>query len=143
MQSMSEFLSANGWNYTVFLKCFAGPPDDNTELEAHVGKLLGAKVLVEDLGIVGEIELLAEITESLSFVGSNAEGVEPELIDSIEFRTHLSEVTDEVKHLVGVSDTVRRINIVEGHPAYPVFWDFSFLFKGGTHSTLFVGCSSD
>jgi hypothetical protein len=31
----------------------------------------------------------------------------------------------------------------EGHPAYPVFWDFAFVIAGPTEAEVFIGSSSD
>ncbi len=32
---------------------------------------------------------------------------------------------------------------LEGHPGYPVFWDFAFLFVSNSNATILIGSSSD
>ena len=143
LEDIAEFLNTNGWNYTVFLMCYEGPSSLHADLDSAVGRLVGSEVVVEDLGQVEEAELLAEVASCLSFVGSDGEGVEPQLVESGEFRSLLIGVMNDAKHLASRASTIRRLRILEGHPAYPVFWEFAFLFTASSKLILFIGSSSD
>jgi len=39
--------------------------------------------------------------------------------------------------------TIKRFWLKQGHPAYPVFWDFAFVVIGTQQVELFIGSSSD
>ena len=38
---------------------------------------------------------------------------------------------------------IERFWLKEGHPAYPVFWDFAFVIAGPHETKVFIGSSSD
>jgi hypothetical protein len=52
-------------------------------------------------------------------------------------------ILESIAQLSKSSTKIKALALVEGHPAYPVFWDFAFLFLGENDCLLLVGSSSD
>lgn len=49
----------------------------------------------------------------------------------------------EMDKLVDGADTIMSFWLKEGHPFYPVFWDFAFLIEKNNDAIVFIGSSSD
>jgi hypothetical protein len=52
-------------------------------------------------------------------------------------------VLAELKSKVDVASLLAHFWLQEGHPAYPVFWDFAFVVAGPEGGLVFLGSSSD
>ena len=55
----------------------------------------------------------------------------------------LNRVVANAKATSSKANRIEKFRLDEGHPAYPVFWDFAFLFTSSDEATVLVGSSSD
>ena len=64
-------------------------------------------------------------------------------MQSEEFARLLELTMAEVSSAVESATKIETFRFSEGHPAYPVFWDFALLFASPTETVILVGSSSD
>jgi hypothetical protein len=98
------------------------------------------------LGGIEEVQSSAvwpEIEELLLYAGDEGAGPSGSVIGSELFSAMMDELKSELGTLVGTATKVERFWIQDGHPAYPVFWDFAFLFWEDSKATVLIGSSSD
>ena len=79
---------------------------------------------------------LQEICENLN-VGSLNYGVSIKLFEAPGL------AGESVTELVTKSEQVMGFWLKAGHPFYPVYWDYAFLFEVGNDAFVLIGSSSD
>jgi hypothetical protein len=52
-------------------------------------------------------------------------------------------VLSELERLTSQASLLAEFELGEGHPAYPVFWDFGYVIAGPAGGLVFIGSSSD
>jgi hypothetical protein len=62
---------------------------------------------------------------------------------SESFIALIDELKEALLQLAGASKKIQRFWLQDGHPAYPGFWDFAFLFWEAGKATIVIGSSSD
>ncbi len=133
-----------GYNYTVFLWHYHDPaalPDE--ELSGILHRTLPkAEIVVGGSQTSTAEELLTDISDAIGHIGDSGYGPMPERIQSEVFRQLLSEVIQECMLLCSGA-RIELFWLKEGHPAYPVFWDFSFAIRHEHGCDILVGSSSD
>jgi hypothetical protein len=105
--------------------------------------MLGNDAVVERIQAVTLDEALAEIRSSLSYPGDSGAGPDPETLRSERFTRLLSDLLAEIEAVSRQATRIEQFWLEEGHPAYPVFWDFAFLFTGMSEAVALIGSSSD
>ena len=143
LSSIAEFLNAAGWNYSVFLHAYALPSVAGTPPEQIIANALGSTVVVADLKVVTAPEVVSEVGASISYAGDSGAGPDPASLQSERFAELLSGLLKETETVARGADRIEQFRFKDGHPAYPVFWDFAFLFVGPVESVVLVGSSSD
>jgi hypothetical protein len=143
LSSIAAFPDNAGWNYSVFLKLYPVHHAAEVTTAQVVPLALGGDIKIANLRAVSVSEVLSEIELSLSYPGDSGAGLEPTALASPEFQALLSDVLEEMKVLARIADRIEQFHIEDGHPAYPVFWDFAYVFFGPLQSFVLVGSSSD
>lgn len=140
LQSLAEKLE--GANYSVFLMCYhlqhAATADDSEVIEKCF-----EGVSFDRLKPIDATALNRRIRRCLSYTGDDSHGPDSAVLESEVFKQLKSQCLNQIQELYSVSLRVQEFNIRDGHPAYPVFWDFSFLFRSVSESHLLIGSSSD
>ena len=132
-----------GYNYQVFLRTYTAKHDHNADIAAIVAAALGDKTTVRNTYTHTTDELVATIKSHLEYRGDDSSGPIADRLDGPEFSALLNTLLNRVRELCWSSVSVTGLWIADGHPAYPVFWDFAYLFRGAESSTIFIGSSSD
>jgi len=70
-------------------------------------------------------------------------GPRPNVVQSARFKELLVGLTTELRLLCSSTSRIERFRFEDGHPGYPVFWDFAFLVRTAKESLILVGSSSD
>lgn len=143
LSALAEFLNAAGWNYSVFLRCYGAPFGASVSSEAVIHSALGTTAVVGGCREVTPAEALAEIRESLTYAGDSGAGPAPQAMQSERFAELLDRVLAEVGAAAARSIRIEQFWLREGHPAYPVFWDFAFLLREKNEAVVIAGSSSD
>jgi hypothetical protein len=140
---IATLLNSEGTNYTVFLRAFPCTCDAQASTEALVLSALGDEAVVERSRSVTIEEAVAAISEGLSYRGDEAAGPGVRVLKSNQFAALLNEILMELRSLAQRGALVEEVHLQEGHPAYPVFWEFGFLVRDSKEPFLLIGSSSD
>lgn len=132
-----------GINYVVFLRAYRCPFVPDAPAEWYVYQALGPDVVVGGIGEVGGPEVLAEVESALRYAGDRHAGPKPVVLRSRRYKGLVRAVLSELEQAVAEASVVATFWLREGHPAYPVFWDFAFVIAGPAGGLVFVGSSSD
>ncbi|QNM98594.1 hypothetical protein [Chitinimonas koreensis] len=143
LEKITVRLHENATNYSVFLHAYEVPYVQQADSAALIRTGLGVEAV---LGGVDEVEVGAvctEVEDALLYPGDDGAGPGNLVFQNELFIELLNELKGEIRRLASASFKIERFWLQDGHPAYPVFWDFAFLFWGKDKATLFIGSSSD
>ncbi len=143
LEGIVKTLNADARNYNVFLKCFVVPLSNPTETDTIIKMAFGAEATLGGIRSVDKASVWPSLKEDLLYSGDAGAGPNPGAMKSKRLLSLMRVLEDEVRDLVETSITVEWFWLRSGHPAYPVFWDFAFLFSGKTAASILIGCSSD
>jgi RNA binding exosome subunit len=143
LTEMAELLNSDGWNYSVFLKAYSGATESASNISDIVNALIGNGIAVDEVRDVDATEVTEEVSRSLGYVGNESAGPSAKILASAEFSNLVKSILESIAQLSKSSTGIKALTFVEGHPAYPVFWDFAFLFLSENDCLLLVGSSSD
>lgn len=143
LTEIADLLNSDGTNYSVFLKAYSGATRGVSEVGDIVIRLIGHDVLVTEIRDSDVTEVADEVREGLSYAGDESAGPGPSTLGSAAFSNLLKRILEAIAQLSERSYGLKSLRFMEGHPAYPVFWDFAFLFLGNDKHVLLVGSSSD
>lgn len=143
LSRMAKLLESDSTNYSVFLRAFSCVAPGASEIEDVVKELVGNDVVLNEVHECNFAEVAEELSDCLGYVGDEGAGPDPDTLRLPEFSNLLKEISDDVAQAGKRSNRVKSFRFLKGHPAYPVFWDFAFLFLGDEMHELIVGSSSD
>lgn len=143
LTEMAELLNANGVNYSVSLRAYSGVMQDKTDISDIISGLIGEEVVIGGVQDLGVTEVTEALREYLGYPGDESAGPDVSTLESVEFSGLLNRLLESVAQLSETSFGLKSFWFAEGHPAYPVFWDFAFLFLRKNEHCLLVGSSSD
>lgn len=132
-----------GYNYQVFLRAYR-VPFAPSELSAwYVAQALGpSAVVIGSVPVTGP-EILSEVEQSLRYTGEEGSGPKPAVLRSQRFNELVLAVLSELEVAAAGASLRAQFWLGEGHPAYPVFWDFAYVIAGPADGLVFIGSSSD
>lgn len=140
---MAQLLNEDGLNYSVFLQTYLVPMGSATSSQQLIQTALGDSAVIGEVQKITTQEMLSEVQASLAYGGSSGARPGQGVIQSERFKELLSTLLEDAEAACSKAVKVEQFWSKEGHPAYPVFWDFAFLFSGTKKSMVFVGSSSD
>lgn len=143
LTSVAEFLDDAGWNYSVFLRSYTTPPTEGASSEQLIRSALGSTAVIGRIEAVTPVEVVSEVRTSISYAGDSGAGPDPKAMQSDRFSELLAALLQETEAAARSAVRVEQFWLGAGHPAYPVFWDFAFLFTGTNEAVVLVGSSSD
>lgn len=132
-----------GYNYQVFLRRYKMPYMPGANTQHYIAAALGPTAVVGGSCSVTRQEVLAEVEKSLQHTGDNAYGPRPSVLSSKKFKDMLKSVLTHIERAASSATLIEQFWLKEGHPAYPVFWDFAFVVAGPSGVEVFIGSSSD
>jgi hypothetical protein len=132
-----------GYNYQVFLRAYRAPFAPGEPAEWYVARALGPTAVVERSVPVTGPEIIAEVERSLRYAGDEGSGPKPSALRSRRFEELVASVVGEVARAVAGAVLLAQFWLRDGHPAYPVFWDFAFVIAGADGGLVLIGSSSD
>ena len=143
LAAVADFLNATGWNYSVFMQIYEASTSLGKDTERLIVSALGNEVRISDVKSVTVDNVLVEIRSGLTYPGTDGAGPDRSALATPQFAELLQSVLSEASELARSASKIEQCCIEEGHPAYPVFWDFAFLFTLPMTVLLLVGSSSD
>ena len=136
----------NGWgalNYCASLKVFPALEKAGSSAKEIVESALKKSVKLSHCYKYTEQEILEDVEKSLLYVGDDGAYPNLDFVKSENFKIITTKILESIKTELSKSSQVIGVSIVEGHPFYPVFWDFSFILESNENAYLVVGSSSD
>jgi len=143
LTEMADLLNSDGVNYSVFLRAYSGVPESASDIDSIVNGVIGHDVVLDGVRDANVSEVVATLRQSFGYVGDESAGPGASVLGSTEFSRLLGSIRDSVVQLSQTAYGIKSFEFAEGHPAYPVFWDFAYLFLGNDKHVLLVGSSSD
>jgi hypothetical protein len=132
-----------GLNYAVFLRVYRVPFAPDEQADWYIGQALGPAAVIGGVVTVTGPEITAEVEQSLRYAGDAGSGPKPSALRSRQFQALVPDVLSEVRLAVAGATLLAQFWLRDGHPAYPVFWDFAFVIAGPVGGLVFIGSSSD
>jgi len=132
-----------GLNYAVFLQAYRSPFVADAPAEWYVYQALGPSVVIGGISSVDGPEVVSEVESALRYVGDRSSGPKPSALRSRRYKALVPAVLAELEQSIAGAKVVARFWLRQGHPAYPVFWDFAFVIAGPAGGLVFIGSSSD
>lgn len=143
LTEMADLLNSDGINYTVFLKAYSGGIAGTSNIGDIVNGLVGNDVVVSGVSDSDVTEVVQELRQCLGYVGDEGAGPGLKTLRLAEFSRLLKSILESVTQLNETSYGLKSLGFAKGHPAFPVFWDFAFLFLRSDEHVLLIGSSSD
>ena len=143
LSKIGDLLNEDGLNYSVFLRAYEVAAREDLSSSELVCLALGSSVVIGGIHNSAATEVLPEIEASLTYAGDSSAGPSAEALNSVHFKSLLTEMLSDVQKAITESQRVEQFWLKAGHPAYPVFWDFAFLFRSSNKAIIFIGSSSD
>lgn len=143
LSSIATQLNDAGHNYTAFfdVKVQArGEPRDPCE---YVRAAFGRDAVVDATEATTGAVAIETIERSIIYAGWEGAGPSRDTLESEGFCLLVRQLIEEVSKVIAASEAVLVFHLGEGHPAYPVFWDFGFLFMLPDAVLVLIGSSSD
>jgi hypothetical protein len=92
---------------------------------------------------VAKPDVLTEVEDALRYAGDGASGPDHSAVLSERFRELMGRVLSHIEQAGSKVTVIEKVWLKHGHPAYPVFWDFAYVFAGPLGAEILVGSSSD
>lgn len=129
-----------GINYEVWFNLY-GPLDPDLGLEEVLKSNISKNSQLSGVTPSSPENAIKEIMERVFYEGGIGSG-------PIELETKKEEIQllmNKVFTLININkaELVAEFGFREGHPAYPVFWDFAYDIHSNGKRWIFVGSSSD
>jgi hypothetical protein len=131
------------YNYQVFLHIYRIPFAPDAPAEWYITQALGPAAIIGGVVPTTRPEILSEVKHSLRYPGDAGSGPRRNVLLSNRFNALVEAVLAELELAITEAGLLVQIWLREGHPAYPVFWDFTFVIAGPSGGLVFVGSSSN
>jgi len=136
-------LNCEATNYSVFLHSYQVEIASGASSSESIRSALGPEVDVGGIKEVADWEAIAEMLEGLAYSGDSGAGPDPKVLNSLDFVECLDNFVVQTQAVAKAAKKIESFWLNSGHPAYPVFWDFAFLFTGDCAAVVVIGSSSD
>lgn len=143
LENITRFINHDTFNYTVFTQAY-DCCCSSMETSSHIiERAVGENVVVDGFKGVDLQTLLDNVERCLTYKECDSNDSVQDIDDSEDFQCFLYELKADIAKLFHISDKVEEFWFREGHPAYPVFWDFAYIFRYTDRALIFIGSSSD
>jgi hypothetical protein len=143
LNDLAAILNEGGTNYTVFLRSFEVDPTAPEASEILIREALGAETIVGEIKQVQCASVWPTIEAALTFTGDHNAGPSSAVFSSEVFQTALARTRNQIEGLVAEATGIEVFWLRDGHPDYPVYWDFAFLVRKNAGAMILIGSSSD
>lgn len=130
-------------NYSVSVKVFSSKILINSDEIDLIETILNTEAKVGDIEESNISELLENAKECFEFSGDEGSYPNRKYLSSDVFKADLNELLKNLKDLFSENLGIFKFWLKEGHPFYPVYWDYAFLIKKSSENYILIGSSSD
>jgi len=129
-----------GINYAAWFNLY-GPADPDLGLTDTVKLLISTECEISGAVSSSPDDAIFGIMDMIFYKGDTGSGP----LDLETKKAEISKLMGKVFSIIGICDAemVVEFRFKDGHPAYPVFWDFAYDIHAKGQRWIFVGSSSD
>lgn len=144
LEQLCDGLNRQGLNYVAEMMVFPAAAQAGEPLQQIARAALQTECALGNSPYpVDYDQMLAEFWNAASHAGDHGYYPTPGYIGSPEWTEQLAEITRAMWREFGACDSIYAVGLIQGHPFYPVFWEFAFIVERPPDAFLFVGASSD
>ncbi len=143
LTEIADILNADSWNYTVFLQWYEVPLTRSKEASNIVKMALKTEATLGGIEEIQSASVWPEVKSALLYTGDKGAGPSEASVKSEKLGASIEALQIQVRELAGAATKCESFWLETGHPAYPVFWDFAFLFRTNASASILIGSSSD
>jgi hypothetical protein len=144
LAAISKKLFRTSLNYCADFRFFVSKETAGEPLERVVRTILGDHAEIGMAQPATKNDVIDELKDVLQYRGDHGSHPSLDYLDSTESRIDFDQLICRIRRVLDESfDDIQSFGLKEGHPFYPVFWDFAFLIRTRGESILFIGSSSD
>jgi len=140
---VAEKLCEDGMNYTVEIEFFSAGNLVGKSPSEILRVCFGEGTTSRDNKIVQLEELLDRVVAALNYAGEVGNFPSKVYLASQEHTEAVKTIRAELRRLMGNAKRITSLIIDDGHPFYPVFWDFSYIIELSDQVFVLVGSASD
>lgn len=143
LNSLTRALNRGSLNYTVSVGLWRLSGGSDLSIGEALSRLLGKSVIVGNSWSVTGAELSREVLTCFDYRGDF--GAHPNLkaLKGKAVRKQLSELESWLHTTCDSAELLVGFWLKEGHPYYPVFWDFAFFLSLEGDAVFLIGSASD
>jgi len=143
LDALCDKLGQKSLNYGVKIHLYASPGMAGSSLVEIVTTALGHSVVVGGAESSASSMLVESLKAGLEYSGDDGSHPNRAFLSGVEFSVSKAEVLAFFSDFLEDADRVVSFWLKEGHPFYPVFWDFAYTIEKGDDAYVFIGSSSD
>ena len=132
-----------GLNYELWFDLIRVPPIPCGAPEQYVASALGPRAIVGGTAEVSAADMLSEVERCIRWAGDSGAHPDQAAIGSPRLDELVACVGAHLAHVAADSTAVWSFWLKDGHPHYPIFWDFAYVLAGPACAEVFIGSSSD
>jgi len=140
---VSESLNTNSLNYCVNIGLYPCVGTANKEITEIVKSALGERALLGGYSKVDSNEILDAVIEGLKYEGDDSSHPNLTYLRSDSGQQAIQDVAFALNELLNESKSTFSFWLKEGHPFYPVFWDYAHVIEVASGTFVLIGCCSD
>lgn len=130
-------------NFQASIDLFSGDVISSEDEVSAIKQILGSQAKPEFIEVCDMEKMLLRVRDDISWNGDEGAFPNRKYLFASDFNTDLEDALAKLRRLLKDATGFWEFVLVEGHPFYPVFWEFSFLIKSPDKNYIFIGSSSD
>lgn len=136
-------VNAKSLNYVADIRFFEAPGLGGQSADVIVKSCFGSVAEIGKTSIANVDDVLVELKAGLEYQGDEGSHPNTEFVGSAQHQNQVNEIMRCMNNLVLKSTQIIGLWLKEGHPYYPVFWDFAFIIEFDVQAYVLIGSSSD
>lgn len=136
-------LNRGSLNYGVDIAFFGSPKTAGSSAQSIITAALGNSAILRNTYATTTDEIIEEVEKGMNFCGDDDSHPNCDFLTSSSFEEMRTEILQRLNLFLSNADMVMGFWLKQGHPFYPVFWDFAFIVEHGFDSHLLIGSSTD
>lgn len=138
-----QSVNAKSLNYCANIKFYEASGYGGQSADVIVKSCLGPVAKIGKTSVAYLDDILEELRIGLEYRGDEGSHPNEEYLGSAQHQNQVDNILECVTNLICKSTQIMGIWLEEGHPFYPVFWDFAFIIEFGDQAYVLIGSSSD
>ena len=143
LDAISRNLFAGSSNYCASFKLLKCGQMAGRSLREILAVALGEGVVIGASSAAEAADVLEALKDALAYPGDAGSHPGQDYLKSERFKRDESLALAQVGAFVESASHIVSFSLKEGHPFYPVFWDFAFSIDKDDDAFVFIGSSSD